>query len=182
MAVDVSAPQAVDELAQANGLTVQRTRSDGHSLVAAARNRQVRMVASLDGRFGFPNFQSNFDGLYTVAKTMELCARTGLTLEDAYRQLPERTYHHVQLPCPWECKGGLMRRMSEDAVDQQASFTDGVRIDTAEGWVLVLPDQYRPIAHIVAESSDAATADNLRDTYRAKVSQWLDALTATLEG
>jgi len=69
-----------------------------------------------------------------------------------------------------------MRRMSEDAVNQQASFTDGVRIDTERGWVLVLPDQHRPIVHIYVEAIKPADADSLRDLYRAKVSGWLKEL------
>ncbi|MDH3997270.1 MAG: phosphoglucomutase, partial [Desulfuromonadales bacterium] len=176
LVVPVSAPQAVDELARAGGLTVQRVRSDGHSLVEAARSRQVRFVGSMADRFGFPAFQSHFDGLFSVARIMELCVQTGLTLDQAYAQLPQHTYHHLQLPCPWECKGGLMRRMSEAAVDQQASFTDGVRIDTERGWVQVLPDQHRPIAHIFVEATEASDADALRDQYNAKVSDWLDEL------
>jgi mannose-1-phosphate guanylyltransferase/phosphomannomutase len=66
-----------------------------------------------------------------------------------------------------------MRRMSEDAIDREASFIDGVRITTDHGWVLLLPDQHRPIAHIFAESADPATADRLRDEYRDKVSAWI---------
>jgi len=176
LVVPVSAPQAVEDLARGGGLTVQRTRTDGRSLVDAGRERQARFVGSLDGRFGFPGFQPNFDGLFSVAKIMELIARTGLSLAEARRQVPERSFHHVQLPCSWEYKGGLMRRMSEDAVDQQATFIDGVRIDTDRGWVLVLPDPYRPVAHIYAEASDAAEADRLCTSYQAKVKAWLKEL------
>ncbi|MDT8440039.1 MAG: mannose-1-phosphate guanyltransferase [Desulfuromonadales bacterium] len=181
LALPIAAPQAIDELATRNGLTVERTRLDGRSLVEAARKRQVRLVASMDGRFGFPDFQANFDGLFMVAKIMELSCRTGLTLDQAFAQLPQHSYHHIQLPCSWECKGGLMRRMSEDAVDRNASFIDGVRIDTERGWVLVLPDQHRPLAHIFVESADAATADSLLASYRTKVTGWLDDIAGALE-
>jgi mannose-1-phosphate guanylyltransferase/phosphomannomutase len=131
----------------------------------------------MDDRFGFPRFQPHFDGLFTAAKVMELTARTELSLDQAFAKLPRHTYHHLQLPCPWESKGGLMRRMSEEAVDQQASFTDGVRIDTDRGWVLVLPDQHRPIAHIYVEAIEQGDANALRDLYQAKVSDWLQELT-----
>ena len=178
LVVPVAAPQAVDDLAKGKGLTVQRTRSDGHSLVQAANNRRVRLVASMDDRFGFPVFQPHFDGLFSAAKIMELGARAGLSLDEALAKLPRHTYHHLQLPCPWESKGGLMRRMSEDAVDQQASFTDGVRIDKERGWVLVLPDQYRSVVHIYVEAIDNADADALRDQYHAKLSAWLTELSA----
>ena len=177
LVVPVGAPQAVDALAKAAGLTVQRTRADGCSLVEAARNRQVRLVASMDDRFGFPKFQPHFDGLFSAAKIMELTARAKLSLDQAFTMLPEHTYHHLQMPCPWESKGRLMRRMSEDAVDKQASFTDGVRIDTDHGWVLLLPDEHRPIAHIFVEARERRDADALRDLYREKVSGWLNELT-----
>lgn len=181
LVVPVAAPQAIDESAHANGLTVQRSRSDGYSLVEAARNRQVRFVASMDDRFGFPSFQPHFDGLFSTAKVMELSVRSGLSLDQAFSQLPDHTSYHIQLPCPWESKGGLMRRMSEDAVDQQATFTDGVRIDTDRGWVLVLPDQHRPIAHIYIEAIDKGDADRLRESYQKKVSAWLDELSEEQE-
>jgi mannose-1-phosphate guanylyltransferase/phosphomannomutase len=66
--------------------------------------------------------------------------------------------------------------MSEDVVDQQASFIDGVRVDTDRGWVLVLPDQHRPIAHIYVEAIEQIDADSLRDIYREKVTGWLNEL------
>ena len=155
---------------------------DGRSLTEAGRDRQVRIVASLDGRFAWPAFHSHFDALFTIAKTMELCTRTGLTLAQAFALVPPRTYHHLQVACSWEAKGGLMRRMSEAAVDADASFVDGVRIATQGGWVLVLPDQHRPVAHIFAESADPATADRLRDEYRAKVVGWINEMAATATG
>jgi mannose-1-phosphate guanylyltransferase/phosphomannomutase len=176
LVVPVAAPQAIDDLAQPAGVVVQRTRADGRSLSEAARNRQVRMVASLDGRFGFPAFQPHFDGLFTIAKIMEMCARTGLTLAQAFEGVPQRSYLHQQLACSWEFKGGLMRRMSEDAIDRAASFVDGVRIDTGRGWVLVLPDQHRPVVHVFAESADPATAGRLCDEYRDKVAAWLEEM------
>ena len=57
-----------------------------------------------------------------------------------------------------------------------------MRIATDRGWVLVLPDQHRPVAHIFAESSDPAEADRLRDEYRAKVTAWLAEMEPTLAG
>ncbi len=180
--VPMAAPGTIDNLAEAYGMSVKRTRSDGRSLVEAGQDRQVRMIGSLDGRFGFPAFQANFDGLFTIAKAMELCALTGLSLDEAYQEVPERSYHHLQLPCSWEYKGGLMRRMSEDAVDKDASFVDGVRINDGQSWILVLPDPYRPLAHLYCESPDQAVAEKLKEEYQEKITTWLNEMAEDNKG
>ncbi len=154
LVLPVPAPSTVEELARESGLTVKRTKTDGRSLVEGARERGVQLAAAMDGRFAFPGFQANFDALFTVAKTLELLARTGQTLSQVRKSLPRRTYRHLQIPCTWELKGGIMRKMSEDSVDLEASFIDGVKVQLDGGWVLVLPDQHLPLAHIVAESAD----------------------------
>jgi mannose-1-phosphate guanylyltransferase/phosphomannomutase len=176
LVLPVPAPLAADDLARQFGLTVQRTKTDGRSLVEAAQNPQVQLAGTMDGRFAFPSFQPNFDALFTAAKTLELLARTGQTLGGLRQSIPRRAYRHLQIPCSWELKGGIMRKMSEDSVDLEASFTDGVKVQIGGDWVLVLPDQHRPVAHIVAESKDEQRADKLVETYRRKVEGWKQEL------
>jgi mannose-1-phosphate guanylyltransferase/phosphomannomutase len=151
---------------------VKRTKCSSRSLAEAGSDRQVRLTAAMDGRFAFPSFQPHFDALFTTAKLLELLARTGQSIGGIRRALPRRAYRHLQVPCSWEIKGGLMRRMSEHSVDLQATFIDGVKVQIEDDWVLVLPDQYRPVVHIVAESVAAGRADTLLETYRKLVNQW----------
>jgi mannose-1-phosphate guanylyltransferase/phosphomannomutase len=172
LVLPVPAPLAVEELAVAAGLTVKRTKTDGRSLVEGAKERHVRLAAALDGRFAFPAFQSNFDALFAVGKTIELLVRTGKSLGEVRRNNPTRAYRHLQLPCSWELKGGIMRKMSEDSVELEASFVDGVKVQLPGGWALVLPDQHRPVVHLMAEARNAARADELLETYRRKVEEW----------
>ncbi|AJF07400.1 mannose-1-phosphate guanyltransferase [Geoalkalibacter subterraneus] len=177
LVVPVPAPQSVEDLARASGLTVTRTKSDGRSLVAAAKSKHVQLAASTQGHFIFPSFHANFDGLFTVAKTLELLARTGQSLGATRRSIPRRAYHQVQIPCSLELKGGIMRKMSEDSVDHEASFIDGVKVHFDDGWVLMLPDQHQPVAHVIAESSNPNEAQRLVEEYRRKVETWKKELT-----
>jgi len=179
LAMPVQAPLAMEDLASNAGITVQRTKADGRSLMDAARDRKVLLAAAMDGRFAFPAFQSSFDALFTVAKTLELMVRTGLSLTQVCKSVPRRAYRHLQVPCSWELKGGIMRKMSEDSVDLEASFIDGVKIHIDGDWALILPDQHRPVVHIVAEASETARAEELMEGYRRKVEQWKQEL---LEG
>lgn len=174
--VPVSAPSGIDALAADAGLTVKRVKSDSRALVEAAREKQVRMAASLDGRIAFPALQPHFDALFTVVRTLEMIADTRRRLGELRLGVPHRAYRHARLPCSFELKGGIMRRMSEDSVEYEASFVDGVKVYLGNDWVLVLPDQYRSLVHIVTESDDAARADHLLEAYCRKVGEWQEEL------
>jgi mannose-1-phosphate guanylyltransferase / phosphomannomutase len=174
--VPVSAPSLIELLAAEAGMLVKRTKNDPRAIVESAKDRRVQFAASMDGRFAFPCFQHNFDALFTVAKTLELLVRTGLSIGQVRKSLPKRFYEHVEVPCSLEFKGGIMRKMSEDSVDLEASFIDGVRIQLKNDWALMLPDQYRPVAHVIAESADKNRAKKLVETYRKKVEKWKQEL------
>jgi mannose-1-phosphate guanylyltransferase/phosphomannomutase len=170
--VPVSAPETTEQMALDWGLTVRRTKNSSRSLVESGNDRQVQLTAAMEGRFAFPSFQPHFDALFATAKLLELLARTGQTLGNVRRALPRRAYRQLQVPCSWELKGGLMRRMSEHSVDLQATFIDGVKVQLDGDWVLVLPDQHRPVVHIVAEAAAEKRADSLLASYRQLVDQW----------
>jgi mannose-1-phosphate guanylyltransferase/phosphomannomutase len=172
LVVPVAAPSAVELSAKSEGLKVKRVKEDGRALVEAAKEKQVRMAVTLDGRIAYPVFQPNFDALFTVAKTLEMLARTGLKLGQLRSELIRRTYRRVKIPCSIELKGGIMRKMSEDSVDLEVSFIDGVKVHFGADWVLVLPDQYRSLVHVVAEADDATRAVQLLEEYSRKVELW----------
>jgi len=170
--VPVTAPRILEDLALEGGLTVKRSKTDGRELVAEARQRQVRFAATLNGRYAFPEFQANFDALYAAARILQLIAKSGLPLSSLRDLAQRRTWRHCEIPCSFEFKGGIMRKMSEDSADQQTTYIDGVLVDFSDGWVLVLPDQHRPVAHIYAEADQPDRADAIIATYRGKVEQW----------
>jgi len=176
LVLPVSAPLVVEDLATASGLTVTLTKTDGRSLVESARKQGVHLAAAMDGRFAFPSFQPNFDALFAVAKILELLAKTKRSFEEIRSMIPTRSYHHIELPCSFELKGGIMRKMSEDSVDLDASYIDGVKVRMNSDWILVLPDQFKPVAHIVVESTDEKRASTLLDTYVKKLDTWKQEL------
>jgi mannose-1-phosphate guanylyltransferase/phosphomannomutase len=69
-------------------------------------------------------------------------------------------------------KGGIMRKMSEDSLEKEASFIDGIKVHMGQEWVLLLPDQYLPVVHIVAEARDVKSAQRLLGEYEKKVIAW----------
>ncbi|WP_298271751.1 mannose-1-phosphate guanyltransferase [Geobacter sp.] len=171
-AVPVSAPSAIERMAQERGCAVTRTKSADRAMIEAAQSSEVILAGTMDGRFAFPKFQAAFDGMYAIAKTIELVARCGAPISKVMGEIPQRAFLQSRVPCVWDMKGGIMRKMSEDSLEKEASFIDGIKVHFGEDWALVLPDQYHPYVHIVAEARDPKTAQRLLAEYQKKVEQW----------
>jgi mannose-1-phosphate guanylyltransferase/phosphomannomutase len=176
IAVPIAAPHTLEEIVRTKRIKVIRTKGDGRSLGVAASDKETSLAGDLEGRIAHTAFQPHFDALFSVAKTLELLARAGETMTNLRAQIPQRPYRRIQLPCGWECKGGIMRLMNEATADLQTTFIDGVKVHLGDDWVLVVPDPYRPLVHILAEAVSAERADSLLNEYREKVEQWLQLL------
>jgi mannose-1-phosphate guanylyltransferase/phosphomannomutase len=168
----VSAPSAIELLAHEKRCTVRRTKNSERALIEAALSSEVVLASSMDGRFAFPNFQSAFDGMFAIAKTLELLAVLDVPLAGILDEAPARAFLQTSVTCPLEMKGGIMRKMSEDSLDKEATFIDGIKIHFGEDWVLLLPDQYEPNVQITAEAKEFKVAQRLLDEYRKKMEKW----------
>ena len=171
-AVPVSAPAIIEQMTQERGCTVQRTKTSERSMIEASLSSEVALAGSGNGQFAFPRFQNAFDGMFAIAKTVEMAATRGTPLSKVMEEIPFRTYLETIIPCVWEMKGLVMRKMSEDSLDKEASFIDGIKVHFGEDWILVLPDQIQPFIRIVVEAKKEEIARKLMKEYREKIESW----------
>ncbi|MDO8674217.1 MAG: mannose-1-phosphate guanyltransferase [Dehalococcoidia bacterium] len=170
IAVPVSAPSIFEQIALRHGGTVVRTKVDPSALMLAASRDGVVLAGDGEGGIVFPAFHPGFDGLFMVAKIVELLATAGVQLSEVVRSLPQYHMTHGRVACPWEAKGKVMRILNEQYRDRKTRQVDGVKIDMGQEWVLVLPDADRPLFHVIAESTTADGANALMDKYSSLVS------------
>ena len=172
IAVPVQAPSTIEQMAVRNGCQVIRAKSSDRAMQEVASSSEIVLTGTTDGRYAYPRFQSAFDGMFAIAKLMELSATNGVWLSQALADVPRSAFLQTSLPCPWEMKGGIMRKMSEDSLEKEATFIDGIKVHIGEEWVLVLPDQYLPVVHIVADARDQKSAQKLLGEYEKKIITW----------
>ena len=71
----------------------------------------------------------------------------------------------MDVACPWELKGKVMRILSEQYRERRQDPIDGIKIDLGKEWVLILPDADRPMFHVLAEARTRDAAQALADKY-----------------
>lgn len=166
IAVPVTMPNVFEQIAAQHGGQVIRTKMDTHAFTKVACEESVAMAADGAGSFIFPEFQCASDGLMAIAKLLGFLATQQMTISQVIESLPPFQMAHERVPCPWEAKGTVMRRLNEHGQHKDIETTDGIKIRLNETeWVLLLPDPDRPLILIYAESASSAQAMALTRKY-----------------
>lgn len=164
-----TAPRAFEHIAEAMGGHVRRLRNDPQAFMKAAATGEFTLVGDGSGGFIFPVFTPFSDGMFATVKILELCMLAGVRFDEVVRSLPAYAMARTRVPCRWEAKGRLMRRLHEEfpAAPGRAS-PEGVLVDVGDReWVLIIPSPDEPFFLVVAEGPSYARAQELVEAYSA---------------
>jgi len=171
VAVPVTAPSIIEEIAHKLGGKVIRTKTDSRSLMhtASLGEKKIVLAGSSDGAFIFPQFQTSFDTMFAFAKLMEMLALEKRKLSDVLREIPEFHISKGTVGCTWQQKGKIMRRMIEIHKDKPMEVIEGLKIFYDQAWILMLPDPSAPCFHIYAEGPSKEKADQLLEEFTREI-------------
>ncbi|HWP35701.1 MAG TPA: mannose-1-phosphate guanyltransferase [Thermodesulfobacteriota bacterium] len=173
VAVPITASRVVEEVAARYGCGVLRTKTTPRSMMETALRPDVLVVAEESGGVIFPSFQPAFDAMFATAKLIELLARSGERLGEALRQIPPAYLAREVVPCPWEAKGRVMRRLMEEARGSDVQLVDGIKIFEGSDWVLAFPSQDHAAFHVIAEAGSRERARALALRVAGRIQEWL---------
>lgn len=170
--VPIVASTEVEQIAAEYGVEVVHTKNNHSAMMDATNDKEVAFVGGTRGGFIFPDFLFSIDGMFAVAKILEMVAHTGKTLGQLNRELPRRAVVERVVDCPWELKGQVMRKAMQHSDRFPRELIDGVKIFLEDDWALLIPDKERPLFHIVVESQDRGRAAQLALEYERLVREW----------
>ena len=123
-----------------------------------------------NGGLIFPEHQYCRDSAMTIAKMLELLAKEKRPLSEMISELPRYELIKIKLHCPNDKKDKVLsmikERVKKESEVKKVDETDGIKIYTEEGWVLVRPSGTEPIFRIFAESKDRDKAERLVEKYK----------------
>jgi mannose-1-phosphate guanylyltransferase/phosphomannomutase len=175
IAVPVTASQVLEQIAAEHGCTVRRVRSLPRTLMETALEPGVIFVGEEWGGVIFPEVQPAFDGMVAAVKLLEMMARLDVRLHHLTRSVPETHLVRMEVPCPNERKGKVMRRLLEAAGGETAEMVEGVRIRVNGAWIAAIPHPDRAVFEIIAEAPKREQAQELATTYARQIEAWREA-------
>ena len=166
VAVPVTMPRAVEQVVGFHGGYVIRTRYNLHDLMETSEDPNVILAVDGRGHYIFPEFQPVPDALFATVKILELLSTHNTRFSDVISLLPRFHMAKTQVPCGWDQKARIMRRLNEVLRDHPLETRDGVKVWLdEERWVLIRPDPDRPVLHIDAEAPSTREARSLVEEY-----------------
>jgi mannose-1-phosphate guanylyltransferase/phosphomannomutase len=178
VAVPVTAPRVIEEMAREYHGKVIRTKADPRSIMEKVAEEKIFPAGS-----GRGSYQPAFDALISLTKILEFMAKEKLKLSQLVEMLPRTYMAQKEVECPWTAKGRVMRHLYEENKDRQLELIDGLKIFHNDGWTLVLPDAAEPVFRIYSESTSQEEADALTEMYMGRIAQLqsLEGVTAPTE-
>jgi phosphomannomutase/phosphoglucomutase len=134
----------------------------------------ARKLKDEDGLFGgeenggliFPDFVYGRDAVMTVAKILEIVAKSKKPLSELVGELPVYYASKTKVACPDDEKEFVMSSIAEEiktTTDFELDLTDGVKILKEDGWVIIRPSGTEPIFRCFAESDSQDKADEMTE-------------------
>ncbi len=172
IAVPVTATRVIDEMAANYGFKVKRTKTSARHMMESAREKEVVFVGEELGGFIFPAFQSAFDGMYAIAKILEMMTSKEVRMHQLMREVPPSHLIQEIIPCSWEKKGIVMRQLIEYTKDKEVVLLDGIKVFYGNDWIVAYPSQDHAYFHVFAEAGSMEGARKLAQEYIDRIGDW----------
>jgi len=134
---------------------------------------KTKLTADSLGGFIFPSFLPFFDGMFTVGKLIELLSKVEVSLTELKKGTPERDPIHMEVQCPWELKGKILRKLSETSKVEE--LIEGIKFRESDGFIFTLPDSDRPVLHLYSSFRDERKEKRRLEEEREKLETWIKA-------
>ncbi len=175
VAAPVCVPSQIEELSLEHGFELVYTPDADSAIIKATEDTDVDFAVGIRGGFIFTAFHFAFDGMYALVKTLELLTINSVSLHELNQSIPRKFFKTAIVPCPWESKGTVMRKMTELSEGKPRVLVDGVKLIFEDGWVLVLPDHDRAVCHVMVEAAEEHRCHSLIAEYENHVKEFIDS-------
>ncbi|MCD6481570.1 MAG: phosphoglucosamine mutase [Thermoplasmata archaeon] len=162
----VSTSSCVEEYVKSKGGDVIYTKVGAPIVARKMMEIGATFGGEENGGLIFPEHQYCRDGGMASVAILELMASRDMKISEIVGEVP--LYHLTKTKVKCENKEEVMKRMLE-RVEGRIDTTDGIKIYTEDGWVLIRPSGTEPIIRVYAESKDASKAREMAEKFRKMV-------------
>lgn len=148
--------------------TVARVMKEKHAVFGGEEN----------GGLIFPEFQYCRDSAMSLVKILEILAKEKRPLSDLIAEIPFYEMYKTKIACPNEKKETVIDQVVNQMKDSKDVIkidrTDGVKLYTKDGWVLMRPSGTEPIFRVYVETKEKPRGEQLMMFYKNLVESLIE--------
>lgn len=151
----------------------------GSPIVASVmKERDALFGGEENGGLIFPEFLHCRDSGMSLAKILEILAKEKRPLSELIKDIPSYEMVKTKIACPNEEKDRVMNQVVEQMKHrnevQSIDKTDGVKLYTDQGWVLMRPSGTEPVFRVYVEAKEKSHAVKLALFYKKLISSLIE--------
>lgn len=171
----VTTSQCIEDIAEKYNGIVIRTRVGSPTVARVMMEEKAIFGGEENGGLIFPEFQYCRDSGITIARMLELLAREDKTLGELIEDIPRYEMIKTKVFCPNDKKEEVLTKIYEDVKKEDRisniDRTDGLKLFTREGWILIRPSGTEPIYRIYGEGKRIRDIEKLLEDYKKLVEE-----------
>jgi len=172
IAAPVNGSFLLEEIAQKRGVELVWCKSSHGSMMEAASQKGIGFVGGSKGGFIFTDFHFACDGMFAVAKFIEMILKSTISISKLYKRFPFPHLLEKTVSCRMEEKGKVMRGLMEDTESYEKILIDGIKINENGVSVLIIPDKEAPVFYVIGESYDKEKMMDAVEYWQKRVTYW----------
>ncbi|KUO77747.1 MAG: hypothetical protein APF77_17810 [Clostridia bacterium BRH_c25] len=158
-----TASRVIERMAECYSIEVVRTKNTPAAIMKEMFEHKAGLEESLF------QYILNFDGIWGVGSLLDFMAANSVILYDLVNELPHFHMEKNEVQCDWQHKGRVIREIIQENKNREIELFEGVRINSENGWVLILPDSERPVCNIYAEGASEEYAKELAAEFTDRI-------------
>ncbi|MGE5633263.1 MAG: sugar phosphate nucleotidyltransferase [Caulobacteraceae bacterium] len=158
-----TASRVIEKMAECYNIEVIRTKNSPADVMKA----MLDDTGNLDSAIF--QYILNFDAIWGVGSLIDFMVGNSVILYDLVNELPHFHIEKKEVKCDWRYKGRVIREIIEENKNREIELFEGVKINSENGWVLILPDSEKPVCNIYAEGVSEEYARELATIFTDRI-------------
>lgn len=174
--VNIECSKSVQEQLEPLGYTIKQIPVGHTFLTLEAKQEEALLGIESSGHLILPEYFLFDDALVIPLKIAEILEQTNKSLHELVTTIPMYPIKKEEIVCSDEIKFKIVQQIKQQLIKEfeDVNTMDGIRVNLAEGWILIRPSNTSPIIRLTIEANNEIILKDLATRFTKKIQKIIE--------